>query len=169
MPEEKTLITATLVFLVRDDLVLLARKVRKIGAGKWNGYGGGIEGEETTFQCAVRELGEEAGVESDPNDLEKVGEVTFHNTKSDGSKFSCLVHIYLLRRWAREPRASKEMADPTWFEIHRLPVAHLMPADPFWLPLILSGKKIVAEAHYGPFQAELLAPVKITEVDRFDE
>lgn len=42
--------------------VLLGRKKRGFGAGKWNGFGGKIEAGETIRQCAVRELREEAGL-----------------------------------------------------------------------------------------------------------
>lgn len=43
----------------------------------------------------------------------------------------------------------------------------MMPADRFWVPEILVGKKIIAEAHYGPFQKQLLKEVKINYVDKF--
>ncbi len=168
MPIEKTLKEATLVFMIKNGQVLLARKTRHIGEGRWNGYGGGIEGAETLTQCVIRECEQETGVEISAADLEKVAEVTFHNNKSDGSKFSCLVHVYLARRWSGKPQESEEMASPTWFPLDQLPISDLMPADPIWLPLIFSGKKIVAEAHYGPFQRELLQPVAVKEVTGFN-
>lgn len=167
MPIEKTLLEATLVFLIRGKQLLLARKTRHIGAGKWNGYGGGIEHGETLTQCAVRECWDESGLEIEPEDLEKVAEVTFHNTKGNGEKFSCLVHVYLARKWVGEPSKSGEMATPTWFSFSELPLTEMMPADPFWLPLVLSGKKIIGEAHYGPFQGKLIAPVFVKEVGSF--
>ncbi len=171
MPEEieKTLFKATLVFLVKDGRVLLAKKTRKIGKDKWNGYGGGIEEGETVLQCAVREFKDESGVIIDPADLQKVAEVTFHNTKGDGTKFSCLVHVFLAERWVGEAEESEEMATPTWFPTNQLPVKEMMPADPFWVPLVLMGKKVRGEAHYGPAQAELLQPVKIEEVSGFNQ
>ncbi|MBI4136155.1 MAG: NUDIX domain-containing protein [Candidatus Vogelbacteria bacterium] len=55
MPIEKVLKEATLVFLVRAGKVLLARKTRHIGEGRWNGYGGGIDSGENLIQCAIRE------------------------------------------------------------------------------------------------------------------
>ncbi|MFH1170184.1 MAG: NUDIX domain-containing protein [Candidatus Vogelbacteria bacterium] len=154
--------------MVKSGKVLLARKTRHIGADKWNGYGGGIEGKESLAQCVIRECQQESGVEIDSADLKKVAEVTFHNTKTDGEKFSCLVHVFITEHWVGEPRESEEMVMPTWFSFDQLPVAEMMLADSTWVPLVLAGKKIIGEAHYGPFQKKLLKPVVITEVSSFD-
>ena len=51
--------TATLMFVIRNDEVLLIRKKRGLGAGKMNGPGGRIEQGETPLQCAIRETEEE--------------------------------------------------------------------------------------------------------------
>ena len=48
--------------------VLLGRKKRGMGFGKWNGFGGKIEKGETMRQCAVREL-RESGVVTCGNSL----------------------------------------------------------------------------------------------------
>ena len=50
---------ATLVFVLRDNEVLLIRKKRGLGAGKINGPGGKLEAGETPRQCALREVREE--------------------------------------------------------------------------------------------------------------
>lgn len=168
MPTEKVLLEAALVFLARSKKVLLAKKTRHIGEGRWNGYGGGLEPGETLVSCAIRETQQECGVIIRPQDLEKVAEVTFHNTKTAGEKFSCLVHVFVTKNWHGEPKESEEMASPTWFAFDRLPVAEMMPADTHWVPLVLAGKKIIGRAHYGPFQRELLEPVSLKEVDSFD-
>ena len=51
--------TATLLFVLRGDEVLLIRKKRGLGAGKYNGPGGRLEPGETALACAVREVEEE--------------------------------------------------------------------------------------------------------------
>ena len=79
MPTEKVLNEATLVFLVRGEEVLLARKTRGIGEGRWNSYGGGIEEGESLECCAVRECKQESKIEIKSADLQKVAEVTFHS------------------------------------------------------------------------------------------
>ena len=168
MTTEKVLLEASLVFLIRNKEVLLAKKTRHIGEGCWNGYGGGVELGETIVFCAIRETEQECGVKINPKDLKKVGEIAFRNDKSDGKKFSCLVHVFTAESWAGEPKESEEMASPTWFDFDHLPTSEMMPADKHWVPMVLAGKKIIGEAHYGPLQRELLEPVLIQEVSSFD-
>lgn len=168
MEEEKTLLNATLCYLVKRDEVLLSLKTQKIGKDCLNGYGGGIEKQDKTpEEAASRELREEAKIIASPDSLEKVAVIDFHNTKSDGSVFTCRVHVYLVSQWTGEPQAGEEMASPTWFKKDRLPLDRMLPADGEWLPLVLSGKKIVASAKYGPFQKKLLGKVEISQVDSF--
>ena len=52
----------TLLFVVRDDRILLIHKKRGLGAGKINGPGGRIDDGETPLQCALREVDEEVEV-----------------------------------------------------------------------------------------------------------
>ena len=164
--EEKTLLRATVCIPIRDREILLGMKTRKIGVGCWNGYGGGIENGETIPECAIRELKEESGLKAKIEDLEKVAIVNFHNEKSDGNIFISQVHFFLVKNWEGEPVETKDgaMITPTFFNIDNLPYDNMMPADKEFFPLILNGKKIIAESHYTPFQKELKREVKIVEV-----
>lgn len=168
MEEEKTLLNATLCFLVKSGKVLLGFKTEKIGKDCWNGYGGGINDGETPKQAALRELEEESGVIVLPEFLEKTAIIDFHNTKSDGSVFICRVHVYLASKWTGEPQATNEMTNPMWFDVSQLP-DKMMPADKEWLPIVLSGKKIMATAKLGPFQKTLLGKVELQRVDSFPD
>ena len=167
MPEEKMLLSATLCFLIRDEKILLALKTKKIGQGCWNGYGGGIDDGETPIQAMLRELKEEAKVEALRKDTDKVAIIDFHNIKSDGVSFTCRVHVYLVYAWKGQAQSTEEMQQPTWFKKKLLPLENMMPADRQWLPIVLSGKKIMAEFHYGPFQKTLLGRAKIDFVEFF--
>ena len=167
MKEEKVLIDAVLGYLVKDDKVLMARKAKKIGEGCWSGYGGGIDGGETEMQALLRELKEESGLTATEEFLEKVAIIDFHNTKSDGQKFICKVHIYLISNWSGVPVETDEMLSPTWFDINSLPFEEMMPSDKDWLPQLLSGKKMIASAYLGPFQKTSLAETKIEYVESF--
>lgn len=166
MPNEKVLENAVLVFLLKDDEVLLAIKTRNIGMGRRNGYGGGIEEGESPEEAVVRELEKESGgVIVFEKDLEKAAIVDFENITSDGKTFVCRVHIFLAREWNGEPKETEEMADPRWFKINQLP--RMMPADRFWLPMVLAGKKIFGKAKYGPRQKVLIGRVKTKEIGNF--
>lgn len=165
---EKKLLEATLGFLIKDRKVWLAIKTRNIGQGRWNGYGGGIEPEDKNIiDCLKREVKKECEVQISEKATEKVAIIDFHNTKSDGETFVCKVHVFFIKDWQGEPKESEEMATPTNFEISNLPFENMMPADREWLPLVLEGKKLIAEYHYGPFQRELTKEGKITEVTTF--
>lgn len=168
--EEKELKEATLGFLIKDGFVWLAIKTQKIGEGYWNGYGGGIEPEDKNLIDSLeREIKEECGVKISKETVEKVAIIDFHNTKSDGKIFVCKVYIFFIKEWEGEPKESKEMKTPTKFEINNLPFENMMPADKEWLPLVLEGKKIIAEYYYSPFQKELTGESKIKLVKNFLE
>lgn len=162
---EKVLKDATLCFLLRDSEVLLAIKSRFIGEGCWNGYGGGIEVEDASpEEAALRELEQESGIRGSLDSLNKIAVVDFHNIKSDGEKFRCRVHTYLLTKWAGEAIETEEMLQPTWFRIDKLPIEEMMLADRFWVPRIFLGEPFFAKAWYGPKQQTLLRDVEFSEL-----
>ena len=168
MPYEKVLYNATLVFPVIDEKILLALKTKKIGAGFLNGYGGGIEEDETCEECASRELLEESGLVVSQENLTMIAVVDFHNTKTDGETFICRVYVYLAFGCTGTVKETDEMIEPSLYDMKNLPVERMMPADRVWLPAALQ-KKIYAFARLGPFQKKLLSDVEITYVDSFDE
>lgn len=165
------LFNATVCLPIRNGKVLLGMKTRKIGVGCWNGYGGGVEEGESIIESAVRELEEEVGLKTKPEDLEKVAIVDFHNEKSDGSVFVSRVHFFLVKDWKGEPIETEDgaMITPTFFNIDKLPYDKMMPADKEYFPLIMNGKKVIVKANYTPFQKELIGEVKIKEVKSFED
>jgi 8-oxo-dGTP pyrophosphatase MutT (NUDIX family) len=166
MQEEKVLLHATLCFPVSNTHVLLGVKMKKIGAERRNGWGGGIDPGETAIECIMREVYEEGRVKALPRDFEKVAVVDFENHTSGGDIFVCRVHTYLLHRWDGEFQTTAEMTDPQWFEKQNLPLDEMMPADRIWVPPLMAGKKLYAQAKYGPFQKTLLGEVKIKYLDQ---
>ncbi len=171
--EEKTLLNAVLTFLIRGGKICLAMKKKKIGQGKLNGYGGGIEVGETTRYAAVRELNEEGQIVVIEDDLEKVAIVNFRNHKEDGLVFVCRVHIFFVTKWSGEPKETEEMGKPLWFDFDAIPVGQLLPADADWLSRALDilddGQPFEAWYEYGPHQEFLIGEGHIEEVDVLPE
>lgn len=131
----------TLVFLRRNDEVLLAMKKRGFGVGKWNGVGGKLELGETVEQALVREAEEEIGVTL--TRYEKVAKIIF-DEHVNGEPTFMHVHVYLAGEWQGEPSESEEMY-PQWFKQGDIPYDVMWSDDEYWLPVVLDGKKLQAE------------------------
>lgn len=126
----------TLVFLRRDNQILLAMKKRGFGAGMWNGPGGKAEPGETMLDAMVRECQEEIGVT--PLRPQLVGKIKFFMPDDPSFEHDC--HIYTTRHWEGEPAESEEMK-PQWFDITKIPYADMWPSDSLWLPHVIAGEK----------------------------
>lgn len=162
-------VVATLVFPIKEGKVLLAKKTRKIGIGKWNGWGGSQEEGETVKEAATRELLQESGLSAQKEDLEYSGKVTFHNQKADGRKFDVEVHIFLLQKWSGEIKPNPEMIEPTFWSINQLPFEEMVASDRDWLPLVLGGQKIDGYVWYIMDQNHLAKPSEIRIVEKLGD
>jgi mutator protein MutT len=146
----------TILFLLKDDKILLAMKKRGFGAGKWNGVGGKLDVGETAEQAAIRETQEEIGVT--PLNLEKVAHHTFKVPSfGDGNLIS---HTFVARQWQGEPTETEEMA-PKWFAINEIPYDQMWEDDKFWLPDVLAGNKLVCNFDFDDKDTMLNKDVKI--------
>lgn len=130
----------TLLFLRRDDDILLAMKKRGFGKGHWNGTGGKIEAGETIEEAMIRETEEEIGVT--PTQFEKVAEHDFLMDIDTDSPYHLYVHTFVASNWDNEPRETEEMA-PQWFKLSDIPFDSMWQDDPIWLPQVLAGNKVV--------------------------
>lgn len=137
----------SLVFPVDEKgRILLGRKRRGMGFGKWNGFGGKLEDGETMRECAARELREECGLIISPKDLEMVGDLYFHQPSDTAWSHAGI--IYFARNWSGEPSLSDEM-EPHWFDPKDFPYEEMWMADRIWIPMILSGKKIRGTVYFA--------------------
>jgi len=128
---------ATLVFLVRDGLVLLAMKKRGFAEGKWNGSGGKQKpGDKNIEATAKREMFEETMVS--PIKLKKVAVLTFHHSSNE-NMWGQQVTVFLTKEWKGIPTETEEMS-PKWFKVNEIPYDEMWEDDALWLPKILDGK-----------------------------
>ena len=98
----------TLCFLIRGSNILLAKKKRGFGEGKWNGAGGKVERGETIREPASREAHEEIGVVISPQSLERKAILTFIFSHKPEWNQEC--HAFFTTEWVGEPEESEEMA-----------------------------------------------------------
>lgn len=130
----------TVLFLLKEDQILLAMKKRGFGEGKWNGVGGKVDAGETVEQALVRECQEEIGVT--PIDYRKVGNISFDEVHNDERKLM-QVSLFIAEDWTGEIKESEEMR-PKWFKRTDIPYDEMWADDPYWLPNILDGNLIEA-------------------------
>lgn len=125
---------ATLVFVFRDDKVLLINKKTGLGKGKINGPGGKVDPGETPEQAAIRECQEELHITV--RNLEYCGEHRFQFV--DG--YSIHVYVYRTRDFEGTPTETRE-AEPIWTDLDCIPYENMWEDDHIWLPMMIEGKK----------------------------
>jgi 8-oxo-dGTP diphosphatase len=130
---------ATLLFVIRDDRVLLIRKKRGLGRGKINGPGGRLDPGESARQAAVREVQEELRIT--PTGVREVGLLLFQFV--DG--YSIHVSVFTADGFDGTPTETDE-AIPMWFPVADIPYHEMWADDVIWLPEMLAGR-----AFFGRF------------------
>ncbi len=85
-----------------------------------------------------------------------------------GLKVTSEIVVFATTFWLGEPKETKEMGPPEWFQIEQLPQSELMPGDKGWLPetlaekILRNGKKIpMVEIWYGPRQETITRPIRM--------
>ena len=110
-PARPILAVGTIV--VRDGCVLLARRGKPPGLGKWSVPGGAVDAGESLEDAARREIHEECGIEVELTDTI---EVLQRVTRDDAQRvrFHYVIVDYVARWAAGEPRPSAEASEVRW-------------------------------------------------------
>ncbi len=138
--KQSKVLKATLLFLLREDEILLAMKKRGFGADKYNGVGGKVDAGETIEQAAIRECQEEIGVT--PQGLKRVAKLDFaFSKKGQEPQPEWEVNVFFCRSWKGTPTETEEMA-PKWFKCSDIPYDKMWEDDAYWLPVVLTGRKV---------------------------
>lgn len=139
----------SLLFLINDTDILLARKKRGLGVGKLNGVGGKIEPGETIEQTMIRECQEEILVT--PTNYDKVAELSFVMDCDTQEPWNIYIHAYTADQWQGEPTETDEMA-PEWHSQTDIPYHEMWQDDMHWLPQVLTGQKVTGQFTFNQEQ-----------------
>jgi 8-oxo-dGTP pyrophosphatase MutT (NUDIX family) len=125
--KEKEQKNFTLVFVIKEEKILLGYKKRGFGKDYYNGFGGKVEKDETIEEAAYRELEEEAGIKTDK--IEKIAQIFFEFEKEENR--TLIVHVFITNEYSGEIIESDEMK-PQWFNISDIPYSQMWPGIQFF-------------------------------------
>jgi 8-oxo-dGTP diphosphatase len=136
----------TLLFLLRNNgqEILLARKKRGMGTGKFNGVGGKVEEGESELDACVRECSEEVLVHVDRASVRERGVIEFrfvHPVKSKSWDNECYIFTANYEDRFGQPTETDEMA-PAWFPVSKIPFESMWQDDSIWMPRLLAGNNV---------------------------
>ena len=135
-------ILATLIYVIRDQEVLLIEKKRGHGAGKVNAPGGKVALSESPSDCAVRECEEEVGVTVlNPHFR---GILRFQDLING---FALQGYVFIATEFNGLPVETDE-ATPFWCSRMAIPYESMWEDDRYWLPYVLVGQCIAGDFYF---------------------
>ncbi len=138
----KPLRPRTLVFLMKDNRVLLGFKKTGFGKGYFLGIGGKVEKGESIEEAAKREVREEITVTL--SHIKHVGVLSFYFPHVEDESWNQQVHVFVADEWDGEPTESEEIR-PEWFAKDHVPMDKMWDDAQYWLPAVLEGKPVENE------------------------
>ena len=136
----------TICFFIKGNKILLAMKKRGFGIGKWNGYGGKVQKDESIEAAAVREVREESGLDIPVSALKKVAVLNF--TFENNESWDEQAHVFFVEHGEGTEQETEEMK-PRWFDKNQLPFQEMWIADQEWLPMLLQGNILLGSVHFS--------------------
>ena len=132
----------TVVIIYKPPKILLGMKKKGFGVGNYNGFGGGVEKEETLEECVIRGTKEEAGITI--LDHVKSGKILF---RFESKEPDHLVHFFMTDKFVGSPSESEKMK-PKWFNEKEIPYSKMWPGDEYWLPILLKRREFEGEIKF---------------------
>jgi 8-oxo-dGTP pyrophosphatase MutT (NUDIX family) len=134
-------VTLIMVIDREQRTVLLGRKSRGFGSGKWNGFGGKVDPTDANVRdAAVRELHEESGLRvADPAAMARRAVAYFQYPMGCDARI-LETHLYTVDRKdvTGDVVESEEMNPIRWVPFADVPLAEMWADDAYWLPQLLA-------------------------------
>lgn len=135
----------TLLFIIKEDNILLAEKKRGFGIGKINGIGGKVEKGETIEEGMIRETLEEINVF--PKNYKKVAVINFDLYSKNEIEHE-IMHLYVANDYEGTICESDEMK-PQWFKISDIPYERMFEGDEIWMKKLLNNEEFVGHFKFN--------------------
>lgn len=116
-PEQPILATAMCIFC--EGLILLIKRNKEPGKGKWTLPGGVVELGETVLEALKREIREELGIEAEPLGFLGIFERIKKDIKNQVEFHYVILDYYGIAR-DRDIRPSDEIADFIWIQPEKI-------------------------------------------------
>ena len=110
-------VTADCIVITRNNEVLLIKRANEPYKGAWAFPGGFLNMDETTSECAIRELQEETGLEVE--DVYQVG--TYDSVDRDPRGRTITVAYVCVIDEAEEVKGADDAAKAQWWSLDSLP------------------------------------------------
>ena len=117
------------IVVIQNNKVLLVREGEKSGhlTGAYNTPAGRIEEGESPIQAAVRELKEEAGLETEVKYLIELPKKYTADIERKGGKMVHFYHtVFVCTKFSGELKSSEDV-EPVWVEIEKVSSLSLLP------------------------------------------
>lgn len=105
------LVLATVVYPLRAGRVLLMHRQQQPNLGLWTGAGGKVDPGESPYECALRELGEETGLQADHARFR--GMLTLFSPQ-----WSWLLFLYVITDFSGEVNGHSREGSLRWWPLH---------------------------------------------------
>lgn len=152
------IIPYTLIFVKDNSKILLGLKKRGLGVGKWNGFGGKIEKNESITEGVMRELKEESNLSVDK--VNHIGVLVYEVTNRARVD---LVHVFTANSYQGVPAESEEMC-PQWYDMKDIPYGQMWPDAKLWHSYMLADKYFIARVVYTS-EEESFSAADVKEYD----
>ncbi|MCB9228994.1 MAG: 8-oxo-dGTP diphosphatase [Deltaproteobacteria bacterium] len=142
-------VPATLIYLFRDDQVLLLRRNKKAGdthQGKYVGLGGKLAPGESLLECAVREVYEESGFILEPSSLCFRGHLNCPGFDRKGRDW--LVFVYSCHQFSGNQTSVCQEGELVWVDRSKIQSFPMWEGDYRFLNCLLAGENFDMTVRY---------------------